>query len=86
MYVIQAKIPRLLVIYSFALIQLIPLVTACLTGVYIRYEYLLMIPFLLAAAPLVALYNENRGANLKWLFYAAYPAHLAILALLATLI
>jgi hypothetical protein len=37
----------------------------------------------LLAVPLTALYNGRRGPNLKWVFYAFYPVHLALLAALA---
>ena len=41
----------------------------------------------LAALPLLACYNGNRGAlNLKWLFYIYYPAHLVALQALALLL
>ena len=36
----------------------------------------------LLAAALVCLYNGQRGRNIKWAFYAAYPVHIAILAAL----
>lgn len=40
----------------------------------------------LLALPLLALYNGQRGKwKLKWLFYLYYPAHLAILWLIAAL-
>ncbi|MCL1787388.1 MAG: conjugal transfer protein TraX [Defluviitaleaceae bacterium] len=42
----------------------------------------LMFPATLTAVALVAFYNGKRGPGFKWFFYAAYPAHLAILALL----
>jgi len=46
-------------------------------------EYLLAIPFALATVPLVAMYNGKRGIQTKWLFYWIYPAHLAVLVLIA---
>ena len=42
--------------------------------------YLLMIPATMLPVFLIVLYNGKRGIGMKWLFYAAYPAHLAILA------
>lgn len=36
--------------------------------------------------PLVARYNNERGRQIKWLFYMYYPCHLLILALLAMLL
>lgn len=35
----------------------------------------------LATAPLTARYNGQRGPSLKWLFYAYYPLHIAVLGL-----
>ena len=40
-------------------------------------------PATLLSVLLVALYSGKRGPSLKWLFYISYPAHLAILAVLA---
>lgn len=36
--------------------------------------------FAILAVVLVYFYNGRRGKKIKWAFYAAYPAHLAILA------
>ncbi|MCL2387475.1 MAG: conjugal transfer protein TraX [Defluviitaleaceae bacterium] len=47
---------------------------------YIPAIYLLMIPATLIPVVLFAFYNGNRGPSLKWLFYAAYPLHLLVLA------
>jgi len=65
-------------------------------GIEIKSAYLLMIPFTLATVPLVAFYNGRRGLSdehgtipnwlIKWLFYVAYPAHLAVLAIIAMMI
>lgn len=38
--------------------------------------------FALLAVVLVCFYNGRRGKNVKWAFYAAYPAHIAVLAAL----
>jgi len=81
MHIVVLKVPRLIVIGAFALSQFIPLVMAYSLGIEIRWEYLLMIPFALATVPLIALYNGERGKQMKWLFYVAYPAHLAVLAI-----
>ena len=43
--------------------------------------------YALAAVPLIALYNGQRGkGNLKWLFYIYYPAHLAVIYTVAFLL
>jgi len=80
MYVIKPRAARLTAVGAFALSQFIPLAMAHSFGIAIRWEYLLMIPFALVTVLFVALYNGERGRKTKWLFYAAYPAHLAVLA------
>ena len=51
------------------------LVMALLSGLVWDVQW-----FSLLALPLLALYNGQRGKyKLKWLFYAYYPAHLAVL-------
>ncbi|MCI8468451.1 MAG: hypothetical protein HFJ75_02970 [Eggerthellaceae bacterium] len=37
-----------------------------------------------AAGGLLSCYNGRRGRSLKWLFYAYYPAHLAVIWAIAT--
>jgi hypothetical protein len=78
--------PRLTAFGVLALSQFIPLAMAYSLGIEISPQYLFMIPFTLAVIPLVALYNGQRGVKIKWLFYAAYPAHLALLAFIAATI
>ncbi|MCL1863103.1 MAG: conjugal transfer protein TraX [Defluviitaleaceae bacterium] len=53
--------------------------------VYLVYIpiYLLMLPATLIPVALIALYNGKRGVGLKWFFYAAYPIHLLVFALIA---
>jgi len=88
MYAIKPKAARLIAFGAFALSQFIPLVMAHSLGIAIPTEYLIMIPFALATVPLVAFYNCERGIKTqwaKWLFYVAYPAHLAVLAIVAFL-
>ncbi len=41
--------------------------------------------FALIAAVLVFFYNGKRGKNFKWVFYWAYPVHIAVLAVLRLL-
>jgi len=45
-----------------------------------------MIPATLATVPIFALYNGNRGRSAKWFFYAFYPVHLGILAVVSAII
>lgn len=42
--------------------------------------------FALVAAALAFFYNGQRGRNFKWVFYWAYPAHIAVLAALRLLL
>ena len=86
MYAIKPQRLRLAAMCGFALFQFIPLIPAHILGVDIRFEYLLAIPFALATVPLVAMYSGNRGIRAKWSFYVAYPAHLAVLAVIATIL
>lgn len=86
MYAIKPKKLRLIAMGAFALSQFIPLAAAYPLGIELRWEYFLMIPFALATVPLIALYNGKRGIKSKWLFYIAYPAHLAVLAAIAVMI
>ena len=86
MYVIEPKILRLTALCGFALSQFLPLVVAYNLGIEIPTEYLLMIPFAVATVPLIAMYNGERGLKAKWLFYLAYPVHLAVLAVIAMII
>jgi len=82
MHAIQPKTVRLTALGAFALSQFIPLAAAGSLGIGTKPEYLLL-PFALAAIPLLALYNGERGTRAKWLFYWAYPAHLAAFAAIA---
>lgn len=44
-------------------------------------------PYSLCAVPLLTLYSGTRGAwSMKWFFYIFYPAHLAVLELIAMLL
>ena len=45
--------------------------------------HILMIPATLVPVLLVAYYNGKRGPSFKMFFYAAYPAHLAVLVVIA---
>ena len=98
MYIINTK-PKWLPLAAmggFILSQFNPLVMAHSMGIEIKSVYLLMIPFALATVPLAALYNGQHGLSdghvtivnwlIKWLFYVAYPAHLAVLAIIAMMI
>ena len=49
----------------------------------LRPDTVLPLCFALAAVLLLWLYNGRRGRNVKWAFYASYPIHIAILAVLA---
>ena len=86
MYAIKHRHLRLVAMGGFTLIQFLPLIPAHFAGVNIRLEYLLAIPFALAAIPLITQYNGKRGLQIKHLFYWAYPAHLTILAIITTIL
>ena len=82
MYVITEKNRRLSALAFFALSQFLPVM---LLLTHFEFTHLLMMCFALSTVGLVALYNGKRGFNVKYLFYAAYPAHLAALAFAAVL-
>ena len=46
-------------------------------------RYIMMIPATLVTVLMVAFYNGRRGPSFKMFFYAAYPAHLAVLFIIA---
>jgi len=52
-------------------------------GVYSIAAAQVMIIGCIAAAILLKCYNGERGKRMKWLFYTFYPAHLAIISLVA---
>lgn len=52
-------------------------------GVYSIMAAQVMIIGCIAAAILLKGYNNERGKRMKWLFYAFYPIHLAIISLVA---
>jgi hypothetical protein len=86
MYAVKPKPARMIAFCVLVMSQFIPLVVAYSMGIAIPFEYLLLMPFALAAVPVAALYNGERGVRAKWLFYLAYPVHLAILAVVAAII
>ena len=86
MYAIKPMTLRLTAMGAFTLTQFIPLVMAHSLSIAAKSEYLLMIPFALVTVGLIAMYNGERGRKAKWLFYWAYPAHLAVLALIRVMI
>ena len=83
MYAIKPRTPRLIAFGVFTLSQFFPLVAAYFMGIEVPLKYLMMIPFALATVPLIIKYNGERGRKAKWLFYVAYPAHLAVFAVVA---
>ena len=85
-YAIKHQWLRMAAVGAFTLSQFIPLVPAHFLGIDIRLEYWLMIPFALAAVPLIAMYNGKRGIQAKWLFYWFYPVHLTVLAIIAVMV
>jgi len=91
MYIIAEKKHRLVAMGLFSLSQFLPVVLL-LTHENFYYSnemlvlHLMMIGFTLVSVGLVAKYNGERGLNIKWLFYAVYPVHLAVLSVVAIFI
>jgi len=83
MYVIKNKLLRISVFAVMNVLQHRGLISMMMDGITLPLEFQAFIPFTLITVPLIALYNGKRGPSLKWLFYIAYPAHLAILAVIA---
>ena len=66
------------------MVCLVALVLLMVCAVYISgggYYSLIHLGMLLAV-PLIYMYNGKRGEDMRWLFYAFYPAHMAIIAVL----
>ena len=80
MYVIKPKWLKLTVLAAMNVLQHRYIFQLAWAGRPFDVWLYWMIPATLLTVPLIALYNGKRGPGLKWLFYAAYPAHLAILA------
>ena len=51
-----------------------------------QLEGLISVCCALLAVLVICFYNGQRGRNIKWAFYAAYPVHIAVLALLRSLL
>ena len=83
MYVIRSKKLMLLVFSIMNVLQHRYTLMFLFEGIPVEAKWLWMIPATLLTVPLIAVYNGKRGPSLKLFFYAAYPAHLAILAALA---
>ena len=86
MYAIKPHTARLITLGVFTLSQFIPLAVAYPLGIEIPLKYLLMIPFALAAVPIIGFYNGKRGYSAKWLFYGFYPVHLTVLAVISVML
>jgi len=82
MYVVKPKGPRLIVLIGMCVLQHRWMFPYIWEGSLLTRFYWFF-PATLLAVPLIALYNGKRGPSLKWLFYVAYPVHLAILAVAA---
>jgi len=83
MYVIKPKWPRIAVFAIMNVLQHRWMYEWFVSEHTLPLRYYWLIPATLATVPLILLYNGKRGRSLKWLFYAAYPVHLVILAVIA---
>ena len=96
MYIITDRGRRLVAMVAFSLSQFIPLVLLYFAGNIGDFQLeitqrgtnimLLMVGFTLFSVMLTAFYNGKRGRDMKWLFYAAYPVHLVVLAVMVILL
>lgn len=81
MYAVKNKKLRLAVMALMGLLQHSFIIEVVIAG-YARavpFWELMMLPATMLPALLAALYNGERGPPYKMAFYAAYPAHLAVL-------
>lgn len=81
---LQIAILALGMVYEYGLapgLRFMELAAHGVTGVF-SFHDVLAFGFALVAVVLLCLYNGQRGKNVKWAFYAAYPVHIAILAIL----
>ena len=78
MYFIPHKTVRLIFMGIFVLLQFLPLMLGVPMGEHGTIFYVMAMLFSLIPILLIAQYNNQRGYRLKWLFYTAYPLHLAI--------
>ena len=85
MYVITNKNIRLAVMAVLCVWQHIWILEFVMLGhaEVLDILHIMMIPATLVPVLLVAFYNGKRGPGFKMFFYAAYPAHLAILFIIA---
>ena len=74
----------IILIFIFYVFKDKPIIKYLLSAIilYIAYEY----GYALLSIPILMLYNGKRGYNLKYFFYAFYPAHLLILIIIRALI
>lgn len=84
MYIINPLKPRLLFMAALCVWQHNFIFEYIWYGQFERITTLhwLLFPATLIPVALVAFYNGKRGTNAKWFFYAAYPVHLLMLAVI----
>jgi hypothetical protein len=82
--VYAAKSPRirLATMAGFCVLLHFAMLRHFLQGYSVPTMHLAMIPATLFAVLICAFYNGKRGAKLKWIFYALYPTHLLLFAIL----
>ena len=84
LYIITDKYARFTVLIILSQWQHSGTYQAILQGniMHIPTAFLLMIPATILPCILLMFYNNKRGPSLKWLFYAVYPLHLFVIAML----
>lgn len=82
MYLLRNNRKKLVIVYTILSLALILTGELSLNGIFmINYQWMMVF-----AAPLIYLYNGQKGRGMKYLFYIFYPAHIYALYIVSSLI
>ncbi|MEG1932124.1 MAG: TraX family protein [Pygmaiobacter sp.] len=77
----KKKLTLVYVLFSFLWLLLVPTSFTCESLLMQNYQWMMI-----GALPLMLCYNGKKGRGLKWLFYVFYPAHIALLCVLGSVV
>lgn len=81
MYLLRKDRKKLLIVYTILSLALILTGELSLNGIFmINYQWMMVF-----AAPLIYLYNGQKGRGMKYLFYIFYPAHIYVFYIISSL-